>query len=117
MTGSTCKKNARGFRNPRPGKGLRSEKKISCRYALSSRRQGQRPCTPSVAASVRRRLGGPPPRGVHRRLPFGKAAPREKRHIKRMGTNLHEKQIRKPQVPAGQGLATASFFFRAKNCH
>jgi len=41
MRGSTCKKNARGFRKPRPGKDLRSEKKISCRYALSSRRGGQ----------------------------------------------------------------------------
>ena len=68
MMGSTCKKNARRFRNPRPGKDLRSEKKISCRYALSSRRQGQRPCTPWVAASVRSKLekpaaarGAPPP--------------------------------------------------------
>jgi len=34
-----------------------------------------------------------------------------------MGRDLQEKQIRESQVLAGQGLTSAIFFFRAKNCH
>ena len=66
-------KNTRAFRKSAPGKGLGAGEKIFPELALSSR-QGQRPCTPWVAASGRAKLEDPSPRGKHRRPPCGKAA-------------------------------------------
>jgi hypothetical protein len=45
------------------------------------------------------------------------AARREARGEQNMGPDLQEKQIRKSQVLAKQGLTTAIFIFKARNCH